>query len=127
MRLAALVSVADEVATSPARTAKRAALAGLLRDLAPQEVEAAVGMLVGDPRQGRLGVGWATVASIPVSAGERSAPLDVGDLDAALDRLAAAGSARTRAPTCSVGPRRPRPTSCGGSSWGSCGRVHSRA
>ena len=91
MRLAALVSVADEVAASPSRTAKRSALAGLLRDLAPREVEAAVGMLVGDPRQGRLGVGWATVASIPVSAGERSAPLDVGDLDAALDRLAAAG------------------------------------
>ena len=100
MRLAQLVSVADAVAATSARTAKRDAIAALLRGLHPDEVEAAVGMLVGDPRQGRLGVGWATVQSIPPAGGSPGTTLDVLDLDRALDRLAAAsgtGSNRLRA------------------------------
>ena len=67
--------------------------------LAPEEVVAAVGLLVGAPRQGRLGVGWAKLSSTrPAPA---AAPtLTIGDVDAAFSRLAAAqgtGSQRERA------------------------------
>ncbi|MGZ4715112.1 MAG: ATP-dependent DNA ligase [Acidimicrobiales bacterium] len=88
MRLAALVSVADEVAATSSRTAKRSALAGLLRDLHPEEIAAAVGFLVGEPGQCRIGVGWATVAAIPEAGDDRSPPLDIIDLDEAITRLA---------------------------------------
>ncbi len=88
MRLAALVSVADEVAATSSRTAKRSAIAGLLRDLHPDEIEPAVGFLVGEPGQGRIGVGWATVAAIPEASGDGAPPLDVLDLDEAISRLA---------------------------------------
>ena len=63
MLLAEVVEVSARVAATPARTAKIAALADLLRRLKPDEVEPAVGFLVGEPRQGRIGVGWATLAN----------------------------------------------------------------
>jgi DNA ligase-1 len=45
-------------------------------------------MLAGEPRQGRLGVGWASLRELPLPA---PAPtLTVADVDAALDALAAA-------------------------------------
>src|SRR5690349_24848061 len=88
MHLAALVSVADEVAATSSRTAKRAAIAGLLRDLRPDEIEPAVGFLVGEPGQGRIGVGWATVAAVPEATAAQDHPLEIVDVDAALTRLA---------------------------------------
>jgi len=102
MRFAALVSVADEVAATSSRTAKRSAIAGLLRDLRPDEVEAAVGFLVGEPGQGRIGVGWATVAAVPEGRGDAGDPLEILDVDAAITRLAATsgpGSVATRSDT----------------------------
>jgi DNA ligase 1 len=102
MRLAALVSVSEEVAATSSRTAKRSSIAGLLRDLHPDEIEAAVGFLVGEPRQGRIGVGWATVAAVPEAARGDGDPLDILDLDQAIARLAAtsgAGSVAARAET----------------------------
>src|SRR5437016_4037824 len=54
-----LVATSTTVASTPARSTKIAALADLLRRLAPEEVTAAVGFLVGDVQQGRTGVGWA--------------------------------------------------------------------
>ncbi len=102
MQLAALVSVADEVAATSSRTAKRAAIAGLLGDLRPDEIEAAVGFLVGEPGQGRIGVGWATVAAVPEARGRGGDPLEILDVDAAITRLAATsgpGSVAARAGT----------------------------
>ena len=49
------------------RTAKVQALVTLLRDLASDEIEAAVGFLVGAPRQGRIGVGWRTAFAVDVA------------------------------------------------------------
>ena len=43
-----------------ARIEKIALLADLLRQLSPQEVPIGIGFLIGWPRQGRLGIGWAT-------------------------------------------------------------------
>jgi DNA ligase 1 len=94
MLLAEVVEASARVAATPSRTAKIAALAGLLRQLAPDEVEAAVGFLVGEPRQGRIGVGWATVAkgiaarrSGSEAPEERKDPITITDLDQVLERL----------------------------------------
>jgi DNA ligase 1 len=62
MLLAEVVEVSRRVAATAARSGKIAALAELLRRLEPDEVEPAVGFLVGEPRQGRIGVGWATIS-----------------------------------------------------------------
>ena len=65
MLLADVVATSDAVAATRARGAKVRALADLLRALPPGEVEPAVGFLTGEPRQGRIGVGWAALRSIP--------------------------------------------------------------
>ena len=94
MLLAEVVEASARVAATPARTAKIAALADLLRRLAPDEIEPAVGYLVGEPRQGRIGVGWATVAkSIAARRGgaadaREGAPITVAELDRVLTDLA---------------------------------------
>ncbi len=92
--LAAVVAAATRVAETSSRTGKIAELATLLRGLAPEEVEPVVGLLTARVRQGRLGVGWATVAGLGARADPASASgLTVGEVDAALDRLAAVGGA----------------------------------
>jgi DNA ligase-1 len=96
--LDALVTTADAVASTRSRLAKVDALAALLTQLEPDEIVAAVGFLVGKPRQGRVGVGWRGVAAA------RGAPaivpiLTIADLDELVGRLAAmsgAGSASDR-------------------------------
>jgi len=97
--LAEVVAVSEEVAATPARGAKIAALAALLGRLATEEVEPVVGFLAGDARQGRIGIGWATLqAADSPPATEPS--LTVSDLDAAIAAIAAAtgpGSAGARA------------------------------
>jgi DNA ligase-1 len=95
MLLAEAVEASGRVAATPARSAKIAALAELLRRLAPDEVEPTVGFLVGEPRQGRIGVGWATLANRvaarrnnvgePEQPGE---PITIAELDRALTELA---------------------------------------
>jgi len=110
MLLAEIVDVSGRVKATPARTAKIAALAGLLRRLDPDEVEPAVGFLVGEPRQGRIGVGWATVAgrltahragaAAPGPGGTPGEPITVGEVDRALTEVAAttgSGSVGARA------------------------------
>ncbi|MBM7831600.1 DNA ligase-1 [Agromyces cerinus] len=99
MLLDELALTADTVASTRSRLAKVDALAELLRRLEPDEIAPAVGFLVGKPRQGRVGVGWRGVAA--ATGQPAAAPsLTVGELDAALDRLAAtsgAGSSGERA------------------------------
>lgn len=88
--LADLVATADRVATTSARSAKVAALSDLLGRLTPDEVPAAVAFLTGEPRQGKVGVGWRTIVGLAVEPA--AAPtLVVGELDAALDALVALG------------------------------------
>jgi ATP-dependent DNA ligase I len=80
------VATSDAVASTRARSTKIAALAELLVRLAPEEVEAAVGFLTGEPRQGRVGVGWATVFGLDV-APVTTPTLTIADVDHALDRI----------------------------------------
>ncbi|MBK9179750.1 MAG: ATP-dependent DNA ligase [Acidimicrobiales bacterium] len=94
MLLADLVATSDAVAATRSRSAKVAALAELLRLLPPAQVAPAVGILTGNPRQGRVGVGWATLGGLDVPAA--SAPsLTVGDLDRALDEIEATTGPRS--------------------------------
>jgi len=70
MLFAELVATSATVGGTRSRKAKVEALAGLLRALAPAEVEPAVAWLAGEPRQGRLGAGWRTLAALKVPAAE---------------------------------------------------------
>jgi DNA ligase-1 len=82
-----LVAAMERVATTSSRTAKRDALAAAIAPMAPGEVAAGVGMLMGAPRQGRVGVGWATVGSVDVPSSP-SATLTILDVDHAIETLA---------------------------------------
>jgi ATP-dependent DNA ligase I len=85
--LADLVATSGAVASTRARSAKTAAIADLLGRLGPDEIEPAVGFLTGEARQGRIGVGWATVFNLEVVVAT-TPTLTIGDVDRALDRLA---------------------------------------
>lgn len=96
--LDALVTTADSVAATRSRLAKVEALADLLVRLAPEEVAPAVGMLVGRPRQGRVGVGWRGLGAAMGDPADEPT-LEIADVDALLDRLltlSGAGSAAER-------------------------------
>ena len=90
MLLEELVTTSDAVAATRSRLAKVDALVALLVRLEPDEIAPAIGFLVGKPRQGRVGVGWRSVANVMGEPAETPS-LTVGDLDALLDRLGASG------------------------------------
>ena len=96
MLLADLVACADAVAATSARTEKIESLAELLRGADGREAGVVAGLVAGDPRQGRIGVGWATVAALQTDpAGEPM--LTMADLDAMLGEVAgAAGGGSTQ-------------------------------
>jgi DNA ligase 1 len=87
-RLADVVDASGEVAATRSRSAKVHILAELLRGVSPDEVAVCVGFLSGAPRQGRVGVGYATVYGVDV-APAREPSLTVSDLDRAIDEIAA--------------------------------------
>jgi ATP-dependent DNA ligase I len=93
-----VVAASTRVAGTSSRSGKVAILAELLRTLDADEVASAVGFLSGVPRQGRIGVGYATVyGADETPAGEAS--LSVDDLDVAISELREAtgpGSAARR-------------------------------
>ena len=88
MLLADVLAVSAAVTATRSRTAKADAIAQLLRRTDADEVEPVTAWLAGEPRQGRLGVGWRTLSRL---AGEpASAPsLTVAGVDATLTDLAA--------------------------------------
>jgi DNA ligase-1 len=86
--LADVAATLDAVAGSGRRSEKAALLAALLGRLDPDEVEVVVGLVTGRPRQGRVGVGWRTIARVDVAPAPVPA-LTVVDLDRALEQLAA--------------------------------------
>lgn len=101
MLFAEVARAADAMAATRSRLAKVRAAADLLRALDPDEVPVTVGLLLGKPRQGRIGVGWRTLQSVRPDAAAQPG-IAVGDVDAAFDALAAslgtgAGSSSARA------------------------------
>jgi DNA ligase-1 len=82
--LAELVRVSNDVAATSARSTKVSLLADLLTRLAPEEIVPAVGMLSGSPRQGKVGIGWASVYGVEVEHPEAGTN-EILDLDRAID------------------------------------------
>jgi DNA ligase-1 len=88
MLLAELVATARTVGATSARNAKIGLIAELLARLDPDEAAIAVGLIAGEPHQGRIGVGWATVYKQEIAPA--SVPsIDISEFDRALDRILA--------------------------------------
>ncbi len=97
MRYSTIVECSIGVAGTPKRSEKIARLAALVRDVTPADVPTVVGLLVGEPRQGRIGVGWATLRDARVAASAEPS-VTVRELDEVIDRLArTAGEGSQRA------------------------------
>jgi DNA ligase-1 len=95
---AEVAAASTEVAGTSARSGKVTILADLLRALDPDEVAIAVGLLSGVPRQGRVGVGYATVYGLEQEPASE-ATLTLTDVDRAISEIEAAsgsGSATVR-------------------------------
>ncbi|MGI9597450.1 MAG: ATP-dependent DNA ligase [Acidimicrobiales bacterium] len=69
MRLARLAETTEAVRATSSRKAKSELLADLFRRLEPAEIVPAIGFLLATPRQGAIGVGWATVARLEEATG----------------------------------------------------------
>ena len=87
MLFAHLVETSRRVRETSKRLEKTELIASLLRQLPPREAEIAVAFLSGLTRQGKLGVGYATVRSASGFHGDRSS-LTILDVDSRLDELA---------------------------------------
>ncbi len=87
VQLADLVAATIDVAATRARKEKIERLAELLRTGTADEIAVVVGLVSGDPRQGRIGVGWATVRDVPAGTSAESART-VAHLDELLDEVA---------------------------------------
>ena len=93
-----LVSTSERVAANPGRRAKIRELAAFLRAVPPDEIETAAHYLSGEIRQGRIGLGYASLQGAR-SAAAAETSLTLTGLDASLDTIEAirgAGSAARR-------------------------------
>lgn len=98
---ARLAETVEAVAATSSRTAKVGLLAAVLGELAPDEVEPAIGLLTAAPRQGRLGVGWATIRGVTAPPAQVPS-VTVAEVDGLLSRLAAAGGSGSGADRASL-------------------------
>jgi DNA ligase-1 len=87
MELHEIVETSARVAAISGRRAKIALLASCLSRAAPVWVEVAVGLLSGAPRQGKIGIGYATLREARQVPPAAAPALTLAELDAALDRL----------------------------------------
>jgi DNA ligase-1 len=99
MLLHELVATSNAVAQTSARLQKVALLADLLRRLSPDEIPVAIGYLSGEPRQGRMGIGFAAVWSAKELPAADTPTLRLIDVDEAFAHIATtkgagAGAAR---------------------------------
>ncbi|MEZ5216501.1 MAG: ATP-dependent DNA ligase [Ilumatobacteraceae bacterium] len=85
MKFADVAATSTKLAATSSRRAKAETIAGLLRAAEADEVEPLVGMLVGSPRQGRIGVGWATLSGLRADAAEPT--VTIAEIDRLLDEL----------------------------------------
>jgi DNA ligase 1 len=86
MLLRDIVETSRAVAATSSRSAKIETLAATIARMSHDEVAAGAGFLAGEPRQRRLGVGWASLRDLPAPAAEPV--LSVTAVDSAFQRLA---------------------------------------
>ena len=90
MLLADLVATSEAVAATRSRSAKVASLAALLTGQSAEDVEVAVAFLAGEPRQGKVGVGWAALSAAVDAVSPATSPaatLTLAEVDAAIAEL----------------------------------------
>jgi DNA ligase-1 len=87
MLLSDVVETSTAVAQASGRLAKIGLLADLLRRLTSDEIEIAIGMLSGEPRQGRIGIGSATLWTAKDTAAAATPTLRLADVDQAFTRI----------------------------------------
>ncbi len=86
-RLRALAATTEAVRATSSRKAKTELLADLLRQLQPEEIVPAIGFLLAKPRQGAIGVGWATVARLDETLTASDHPPTVVGFDSLLSEV----------------------------------------
>ena len=84
--LGQVVETSLRVSETSKRLEKTALLAALLRQVGPEEAEAVVAYLSGYTRQGKLGVGWATLRESGAGPAE-SAALSIAEVDGSFESL----------------------------------------
>jgi DNA ligase 1 len=97
--LARVVETSSRVGAASARTVKVRELADCLRALAPDEIEIATHYLSGDTRQGRFGIGYATLSAAAAGVAAAGPSLSIVEVDRRLEEIAAirgSGSATQR-------------------------------
>ena len=97
--LAPLVATSQRVAATSARLGKVRELAAFLRTLPPGEVDTAVHYLSGETPQGRLGVGYSSLAPAALAPAVTEPSLSINDVDATfvvLPGIKGAGAAARR-------------------------------
>ena len=87
MKLHDLVAASRAVAAVSGRLEKIARLAELLERLSPDEIPIAIGFLTGWPRQGKIGIGWATVEAARPPSAATEPSLELTEVDHVLERL----------------------------------------
>jgi DNA ligase-1 len=97
MLLDDLATTSAAVADAGGRIKKIGLLADLLRRLSPEEIEIAIGFLSGEPRQGRMGIGFATIVAAKDTNAAQMPTLRLGDVDDAFTQIAAARGPGTAA------------------------------
>jgi len=96
MLLAQLVETSRRISSTTKRLEKTDLLAWLLRQLQPDEIEIAVAYLSGAARQGRIGIGYATVRNATPEAAAQPT-LRILDVDRTLDEIASVEGAGSEA------------------------------
>ena len=100
MLLHEIVATSRSVGETSARSDKIRHLAAVLRRAGPEDIETAVALLSGEPRQGRIGFGPAALRAAESATSAPAPTLTLAEVDAALDRIAqtrGAGSVADRA------------------------------
>ena len=97
MLLSKIVETSRAVAETSSRSDKTGRLAKLLRESAPQEIPSVVAFLIGEPLQGKVGVGYASVrAALEGSEAAPEPSLSVEDVEHGLAQLAAIAGAGSK-------------------------------
>ncbi len=91
MRLSEVVAASRAVGGATGRLKKTGHLADLLKRAPAADLEAVVAFLSGRVRQGRMGIGAALLTTMRDVPPADTAVLEIADVDAAFDRVAAAG------------------------------------
>ena len=86
MLLAGVVETSRNIGATSRRLAKIDLLTDLLKRLSPEEVEVTVAFLSGATRQGRIGIGYATLQA-SLTEPSASASIEILELDRTLDEL----------------------------------------